>query len=259
MFSTKSNEPRRIERGPSVRHGAAAIALLVSMLPGTGHAQAIDTNRPGFSFTPGVVEQGAWQLETGMTYGRFGSGSRAIALPNAEFRYGVGGGTEVFVSGISWIDSEAGNADASGFGDISLGTKIALGEPDSTTRMALLFLVSAPTGKQELSSDRWDPSLGLVWSRSGSLPLAGTVKVSDLGNGFQLDNGLKLPFAIDDRRSAFVEWEANLPENGSSRHWLNSGFQWLLSDDVQIDVSADLGLNDVGDDYRFGIGFSMRL
>jgi len=259
MFSTKRNGRTPIERGPGVRRRAAAIVLLGSMLPATGLGQAIDTNRPGFSFTPGVVEQGAWQLETGMTYSRFGSGSRAIALPNAEFRYGVGGGTEVFVSGISWIDSELGNSDVSGFGDISLGTKITLGEPDRDTRMALLFLVSAPTGKRELSSDRWDPSLGLVWSRSGSLPLAGTVKVSDLGNGLQLDNGLKLPFAIDDRRSAFVEWEANIPENGGSRHWLNSGFQWLLSDDVQIDVSADLGLNDVGDDYRFGVGFSMRL
>jgi len=259
MFFTRSNGRTRIERRPGGSRAAALIVLLASTLPGTGFGQAIDTNRPGFSFTPGVVAQGAWQLETGMTYGRFGAGSRTIALPNAEFRYGVGGGTEVFVSGISWIDSELGNSDVSGFGDISLGTKITLGEPDRDTRMALLFLVSAPTGKRELSSDRWDPSLGLVWSRSGSLPLAGTVKVSDLGNGFQLDNGLKLPFAIDDRRSAFVEWEANLPENGSSRHWLNSGFQWLLSDDVQIDVSADLGLNDVGDDYRFGVGFSMRL
>lgn len=104
MFSTKCNGRTPVERGPLVRPGVAAIVLLVSMLPVTGLGQAIDTNRPGFSFTPGVVEQGTWQLETGLSYGRFGSASRTIALPNAEFRYGVGGGTEVFVSGISWID-----------------------------------------------------------------------------------------------------------------------------------------------------------
>lgn len=250
----------RLRRAPLCGCVAAtALVLFVPALVPGAFAQAIDTNRPGFSFTPGVVAEGAWQFETAMTYRRLGSDSNALSLPNAEIRYGVGGGTEVFVSGISWIDVEAGGTDVRGVGDVSLGTKIALGAGDSGTRMALLFLVSAPTGKTELSSDRWDPSLGFVWSTSGSLPLAGTVKVSDLGTGLQVDNGLKLPFALNDRQSAFVEWEVNVPESGSSTHWLNSGFLWLLSDDMQIDFAADLGLSDVGDNYRFGIGFSMRL
>ena len=60
------------------------------------------------------------------------------------------------------------------------------------------------------------------------------------------------------RRSWFVEWEANLPERGGSRHWLNGGFHWLQSDKVQFDLNAGVGLNDRTGDYRFGIGFSIR-
>jgi hypothetical protein len=55
-----------------------------------------------------------------------------------------------------------------------------------------------------------------------------------------------------------VEWEANVPESGSTTHFLNSGFQWLLDDATQLDAGLDLGLDNVGDDYRFGVGFSRR-
>lgn len=232
----------------------AALSLLSS---GAG-ADPIDTNRPGFSFSPGVVGKGAWQLETSLGYARADGGVRALSLPNAELRYGVGNDLELFVSGLSWIDAEAGGSSISGFGDMAVGTKIALGDLDASTRMALLFLVTVPTGKTGLTSDSWDPSLGFVWATSGRLPLAGTAKVTDLDGTFQFDNGLKLPFTLNDRQSLFIEWEANLPERGSSTHWLNSGFQWLLSDDIQVDFGADLSLSDFGDDYRIAAGFSTR-
>lgn len=240
---------------PTSRLTSAAIA---AALINVANADAVDTNRPGFSFSPGVVGKDVWQLETSLGYSRGDRGFRSLSLPNAELRYGVGGGVELFVSGMSWIDAEAGGSSTSGPGDVAIGTKIAMGDTDSPTRMALLFLVSVPTGEDGLSSDSWDPSLGFVWSTSGKIPLAGTAKVTERDGRLQFDNGLKLPFTVNDRQSVFVEWEANVPERGSSIHWLNSGFQWLLSDDIQVDVGVDLGLNDFGDDYRFAAGFSRR-
>ena len=70
-------------------------ALLLTATPAS--ADAIDTNRPGFSFTPGVVGQGRWQVETGLGYARNSSDSETISLPNAEFRYGTGENVEVFL------------------------------------------------------------------------------------------------------------------------------------------------------------------
>jgi len=124
--------------------------------------------------------------------------------------------------------------------------------------MAFVVQVSAPVGDDELSSDRWDPSAAFVWTYDGALPLAGTAKVSKFAGGYQLDNGLKLPFATSGGNSAFVEWEANLPEGGDDAHWLNGGYQWLIDDVAQFDLNGGLGLNSTAGDYRIGLGYSIR-
>ena len=173
-------------------------------------------------------------------------------------RYGVGGDVEVFLAGIRWIDADFGSTSASGLGDIGIGTKIALPDYGDRFKSALLFVVSAPTGSANLTTDRWDPSLGYVWSYSGRIPLAGTARIFDLGEGTTFANGLKLPVQLDEQRSVFVEWEANIRENGSNSHWVNTGFQMLLSDDIQVDVAVDFSLTEFGDDFRIAFGFSAR-
>jgi hypothetical protein len=221
-------------------------------------AQAIDTNRPGFSFSPNVVPAGRWQLETGIAWDRPDSNTEVLSLPLAELRYGMSDGFELYLSSISWSDADFGGSSADGLLDMVIGTKLSLGDTGGPATMAVLFQVSVPAGSSEFSSDRWDPSAAFVWSYAGRVPLAGTVKVSRFANGFQLDNGLKLPFAIGADQSAFVEWEANLPEGGGSTHWLNGGYQFLLTGDLQWDLNAGLGLNNRAGDYRLGLGFSMR-
>ncbi len=240
-----------------MRHLRATIVLGTVILIGSipAHAQAIDTNRPGFSFTTGVVAPGQWQLETGIGYTRNSDGSNTLTLPQAEFRYGVGSDVEVFVSSIDWLDNSRGN---SGLTDPTVGAKVAFGDPGAALDMALLFEVSVPIGDSDLSNDRWNPSLGFIWSYSGGLPLAGTAKLSKFGSDYQFDNGLKLPFEIREGQSAFVEWEANFPESGGSSHWLNGGYQLLREQRLQFDASAGIGLNDRAGDYRFGVGLSYR-
>ncbi len=233
---------------------ATPLLLYAPMTP----AGPVDTNRPGFSFSPNVVGTGVWQLETGVDYSRSEGGLRTLELPNAELRYGIDDRVEVFVAGLNWIDADLGASSASGFSDLQIGTKIGLVDANSPTRLAMLFLVSAPTGDDAFTSDSWDPKLGLVWSTAGKLPLAGTVTVTEQDGKLRLDNGLKLPFTLNERQSMFVEWEANVPESGSTTHFLNSGFQWLLDDATQLDAGLDLGLDKLGDDYRFGVGFSRR-
>lgn len=229
--------------------------ILACFVPGATLAQAIDTNRPGFSFSPNVVAPGAWQMETGVGYTRINSNNDSTSLPQAEFRYGIADEVELFISSLGWVDANSG----SGFLDPAIGAKVSVSDAGATVNMAFVFQLSVPIGGNEVSSDSWDPSLAFVWAMSGGLGLAGTVKISESDSDYQVDNGLKLPFSINDSQSAFVEWEANLPENGGSSHWLNGGYQWLLDDRMQVDFNAGLGLNDRAGDYRFGIGFSMKL
>lgn len=250
----------RKPRGIRSRRWSVPLAgsILALVLPGSVFSQVVDTNRPGFSFTPGVVAAGRWQLETGIAYDSPGSSSNSISLPLAEARFGLSDGVELFVSSISWKDADFGGSSARGLVDMAVGTKIALSDVDARTRMAVLFQLSVPVGDSGFSSDRYDPSAAFIWTHDGRLPLAGTVKVSRFRDGFQLDNGLKLPFSLGGAHSAFFEWEANLPEGSSNdTHWLNGGYQWLLNDSTQLDASAGVGLNDRAGDYRLGAGFSI--
>ena len=198
-------------------------------------------------------------METGLTYTRFDSDSDSTSLPQAEFRYGIADQVEVFVSSLGWVDSDAGGGDASGLLDPTVGAKVNISDAGATANMAFLFQLSVPIGGNDVTSDSWDPSIAFIWTLSGRLNLAGTVKLSEFDGDFQVDNGLKLPFVISDTRSGFLEWEASLPENGGSSHWLNAGYQWLLQESMQIDFNAGVGLNDRAGDYRFGVGFSMKL
>ena len=244
-------------------HRTIAVAALILsavcvLAPARSSAQAIDTNRPGFSFSPNTVGAGRWQLETGIAWDRPDSDTGILSLPLAEFRYGMSDGFELFLSSVSWSDADFGNSDANGLLDMVLGTKLSLGDTGGPATMAVLFQVSVPVGSRDFTSDRWDPSAAFIWSTGGRIPLAGTVKVSRFADGVQLDNGLKLPFAIGTDQSAFVEWEANLPEGGGSTHWLNGGYQFLLTEELQWDLNAGVGLNRRAGDYRLGVGFSMR-
>ena len=232
------------------------IALVAAFVCEVASAQSIDANRPGFSFTTGVVPNGRWQLETGVAYARPGSNSRTTSLPLAEVRYGVSDDLEVFVSSLNWSRRELGNSDRSGLVDANVGIKVAAGDR-GLLRSAVLFQLSVPIGDSDFSSDDWDPSVAYVWAYDSRIPLAGTVMVSNFDGTYQLSNGFQLPFSISDRQNAFLEWEVNLPEGGNDAHWLNGGFMWLLDDRRQIDIEAGVGLNDTAGDYRLSAGFSI--
>lgn len=242
-------------RIPSVKT-SGVITFAVAFACEIASAQTIDANRPGFSFTTGTVPDGRWQLETGVAYARPGSNSRTTALPFAEIRYGVADDMEIFVSSLNWANSEVGNRDTSGLLDANVGIKIAAGGGERL-RSAVLFQLSVPIGDNDFSSDEWDPGIAYVWAYDGRVPLVGTVMVRDTGDRYQLDNGLQLPYSLNDRQTVFVEWEANLPEGGNDAHWLNGGLMWLLDDRRQIDFEAGVGLNDTAGDYRLSAGFSI--
>jgi hypothetical protein len=57
-----------------------------------------------------------------------------------------------------------------------------------------------------------------------------------------------------------VEYLVNLYEddNEGTRHNLNLGAKWLLSDDLQVDLNGGVGLNSNANDYFMGVGLSYR-
>ncbi|GAB5413409.1 MAG: hypothetical protein Cons2KO_10120 [Congregibacter sp.] len=226
-------------------HSAALIMAAICAVSSPCTAQTIDTNRPGFTYAPTVVPTQKLQLESGIAYD---GDSDRLGLPQLELRYGVASGAEVFLSSLNWDDGDRA--------DLVLGTKLNLDGLPSKTQMAVLLQVSAPTGDDSLTTDRWDPSAALIWAHQGRFSLAGTARVTRFADRFQFDNGLKLVIPTGPGQTSFVEWELNWPEGRSAAHWVNAGHQWLLSEQFQLDINAGVGINDRAGSYRLGVGLS---
>jgi len=234
------------------------IYLALIALPSVTFAQAIDTNRPGFTSSSTVVARGQWQIETGLDYTRGTDSSRTWSLPVAEFRVGVANRLEFFLNGISWTWQDTGQADHNGHKDMGAGLKFSLTGGDSLFSTALLGQLSVPVGDKNFTSDRWDPTVAFIWASNSDVAVSGMVKISNFKSGYQLDNGLKWAMLIGDSVTTFIEWEANVPESGDNTHWMNLGCQLLKNSNTQLDINAGIGLTSMSDDYRLGVGFSHR-
>jgi hypothetical protein len=80
------------------------------------------------------------------------------------------------------------------------------------------------------------------------------------GYFFQASGSAGLSYPLSDRLGTFVEYYGIYPDARGSdcAHYADGGFAYLITDDVQFDVSAGVGLNEQADDYFVSVGFSFR-
>ncbi|HSK75218.1 MAG TPA: transporter, partial [Thermoanaerobaculia bacterium] len=76
----------------------------------------------------------------------------------------------------------------------------------------------------------------------------------------QLSASLSNGFSLTDRLGAYLEYYAFSEEtlDGPSTHYLNGGFTWSLSPDLQLDARVGFGLNDPSPDWFAGVGAAVR-
>jgi hypothetical protein len=220
----------------------------------------IDTNRPSFSSSPYVLSRGNWQIETGIDYEKSSteSDTTSLTLPSALLRFGLADVVELHVEWGGVTRSRSDGNTTTGITDASIGVKIQVTGDQARTMAAILAELTVPVGDTAFTSDRWDPTIGIAWAHAGSLNWAGTAKITMNDSDYQFDNGVVLSFASSANSSTFVEWEANVPEGGSTIHKLNGGFLWWQGPVIQFDVNGSLGLNDEAADYKLGLGWSYR-
>jgi len=97
------------------------------VLPGAAMAQEppspINSGRPGFSETLGIIPSGRIQQEMGYVFSRVGS-SREHGLGQLMLRLGTGGGTELQLGANSFALTRNPEGNTSGIQDSTIGFKI---------------------------------------------------------------------------------------------------------------------------------------
>lgn len=235
--------------------------------------EPIATDRPGLLFTTSTVPPGLFQVESGVDRNSEDDAGLDIDLDSvtAQLRWGIRENLEVRIGGPVYnrveIGTPIGDFDESGIGDLELGVKWRLADgAGGGPAFSLIPSVVLPTGDEEFTAD--DPvavlnavvssplaagwsGTGVVGVRSGDSDAEGSY--TDLFAGALA--GHALPWA---GWSGYVEAGWTEPEAGDGYAQVGGGLLWLLSDDLQLDASLDVGVNDEAPDLRIGAGASVR-
>lgn len=263
------------------RHGSALVLMgcLSIVLPHAMAAErhlfgwdaealsdAIDADRPGFSTSPQSVPRGRLQIEAGYQFTKDGRVD-SHTLPFLLIRAGLTKKVELRVNwdGLSWMENNGGfQPDAN---DIDVGVKTNLVEQAGLVpNVGLLGSLSLPTGNGEATSNRVDPTGGLLWSYNltADAELFGTVLMSSVtgehGRFFEAANAVGVSLPIADRLGTFIEYFGFYRDGGGggAEHHLNGGFTYLLHDNLQLDINGGFGINARADDYFLGTGLAFR-
>ncbi len=223
-------------------------------------------DRPGIAFATDVVPPAAISLEQGLPdFSR----SRVDGFKFTEYsagtnvRFGVFDGVELQLATALFnrLEIKAGGNSLSetGAGDTRIGVKVALPSSLDTFSWATLGSITFDTGAQAFSNDAKQYDLGVALA----LDLANDVTAGFYVNATNTrgENAVvispSLSFAVSETVGAYVEagYFSNASDSNSSV--AGAGLTWMATPTVQLDVSADFGLDEASPDITGGFGASI--
>ena len=254
---------------------------LVIGLPPIVWAQEMElvTDRPDQTESTNIVPVGYIQVETGGTFvhdKNQGVKVRSYEFPGTLVRAGVMDGAELRIGwgGYAWQKTEDnGISRIDGGSDMEIGSKIHLWqEKGLRPEGALLTGISLPTGSQNFTSERVDPSfrfnmshtlndrlslgynLGATWGSS----LNDNLEDRDRAGVFNYTTSLGI--GLSEKLGMFVEFFGDVPVNarGRPQNSFDGGFTYKLQPNVQLDISGGVGISEDANDFFAGMGISVR-
>lgn len=250
---------------------ALAALLLAGTIP-VAAADPLQPNRPGQADPPTVLAPGEFQVEGGFNFERKTDGLPNVDtfyLPAIELRFGVSEGIEVQLSADGFVQEwREGERNRNGGSDVGLDARIRLaGQAGWRPALAIDFGVSLPTGSGFNTSDGYDPKfeflyawdIGERWNLTGNFDFASESQGEEDSSRHSLFRPqFALGLGLNDRVAVFVEYYGVIEEDASNQHSVDAGATYLLSEDVQLDFSAGVGLNDAAPDYFVAAGIAWR-
>ncbi|MBC8351399.1 MAG: transporter [Planctomycetes bacterium] len=231
------------------------------------------TDRPDFTEASSTVGRGVGQLEFGYTYTFDNDGTDQTignSYPETLLRYGIF--AEWLELRVAWnyANEEVNGAGVSGSEDLYLGFKIALTPQECLLpEMAIIPQMTVPTGHNAFSADEvlggvnwiygWE--INDVISTAGSTQFNRAIDETTTASYTEFAQSWTAAYTLTDRFGGYTEWFALFPSSADTakpQHYFNGGFTYLITDDVQWDIRAGVGLNDAADDYFVGTGLSVR-
>jgi hypothetical protein len=256
------------------------LALVLALAAAGARAQDLRdfcADRPGKATPACILDAGHLQLETGIADASFqrGGGQRddVYLIGQTELRLGVSRRTELEAAwtplSLERTRDAGGAAHRSGVGDLTLGLRTALADPDRASRAAALqAFVTAPTATAGQGAGGWEAgarlplSLDLAHGFSlGATPEADLRRDGDAhGRHAALSGALSLSHDLAGASVAAELWaERDLdPAGHVTRASLDVSAAWMVGRDLQLDAGANAGLTRATPDLELYLGLARR-
>ncbi|MDQ3392750.1 MAG: transporter [Bacteroidota bacterium] len=237
--------------------------------------EIISTDRPGMADTPYLIKKSNIQIETGFNYefnDDHNRNNKSFTYNATLVRYGVSNNFELRLTSeyIKTIDRSS-NSDiaiqAKGFNALSVGTKIFIVEEQGLLPdISFLASINLPyIGNKELSPTYIAPAFKFMAQHSLTEKLSFSYNGGILWDGNQpMSTGLYtigLDLTVTPRTTIFIENYGFVPEDGYNQHGFNTGLCFLITRNIQFDISGGFGLTDLSSDgfINFGLSWAPHL
>ena len=243
-----------------------------------GPDEPLASDRPDFTEASSTVGRGVIQLEMGYTYISDDDGpnhTHTHSYPELltrigffadwlEFRIAYNHGTAV-------VDfDELPIANFSGGEDLYLGFKIMLTPQEGILpEMSIMPQWTVPTGHSEFTADEVLPGVSWLygWDINDFLSTAGSTQINkaidDLDEiYYEFAQSWTIGYTFTERWGGYTEWYVLVPSGSdiaSTQHYFNGGFIFPVTNNLQFDIRAGVGLSDASDDFFAGAGLAVRL
>ncbi|MDF4002320.1 transporter [Luteibacter sp. PPL552] len=234
------------------------------------------TDRPTKANAPCVVPQGRWQLEADVGSVtrdvRGGLSTQTVYPLNPTLKYGLGGASDIEVSWAPRVRvttrGDGARTQRTGHGDLLLRVKTRLHVGDAVS-VAVIPFVKAPTATTGFGNDRWEGGVALPVSvnlpRGFALTFGPQLDVladaDGRGHHAALSNLVNLSHPLGERLTLAVEYwrQDNADPQGTVRQAsADVALIVAATHNLQLDVGANLGLNDRTPDRQFYAGIAYR-
>lgn len=252
---------------PVVRTFAVFVITLGLSRVAAAQEAPLVTDRPDFTESSEVVGSRVVQFESGFSYERSGDVG-SVTVPSSLARIGFGRRAELRLGTDGYFATGSGPARVSGIADLELGAKFRLFDQDRTgLDIAVIPIVSLPTGADGVSSGAVDPTVKFTWARE--LPrgfgLSGNYNIASLTDGDQRFTQQALSVSLG-HDLAFADLGGYIEVFGFSPIEREAGDGWTLDfgvsrqigGDFQLDLEGGRGLTQDAPDWFIGFGLSIR-
>jgi hypothetical protein len=231
------------------------------------------TDRPDFTEASSTVGRGVLQMESGYTYifdKDAASQTISHSYPEVLLRYGVFAEWLELRIAQNVASEDDGIVRNAGAEDLYLGFKIGLTPQEEIfPEMAVVPQMTVPTGEGAFTADEVLPGVNWLYgwdvtdfiATGGSTQFNRTLDEVTAAAYTEWAQSWTVNYSLAERLGGYTEWFALFPHSADTarpEHYFDGGFTYLISNDVQLDIRAGVGLNEAADDYFVGLGLSIR-